>query len=126
MGTGSGDVSYRRGVSQRRRCLSPFSTVEKGDRHRAGSSFGGFDRLSGSEPVPLFHSTKPTLHFSWKGNQAMISQPAQLVVAAELPENPPFDLTGGHIRRGATDDNDRCATVHDNCRELPHICGRIR
>ncbi len=39
--------------------------VEKGDRHRAGEISGGFSICSCSEPVPLFHYTKPTSHFSW-------------------------------------------------------------
>ncbi len=39
--------------------------VEKGDRHRAGEISSGFSICSCSEPVPLFHYTKPTLQFSW-------------------------------------------------------------
>ncbi|HYW78499.1 MAG TPA: hypothetical protein VE890_02945, partial [Thermoguttaceae bacterium] len=41
-------------------------TVEKGGRHRAERIFDRFDDFSGSGPVPFFHSTKPTLQFSWK------------------------------------------------------------
>ncbi len=39
--------------------------MEKGDWLRAGEISGGFSIYSCSEPVPLFHSTQPTLHFSW-------------------------------------------------------------
>ena len=46
-----------------------WGTVEKGDRHRAGKTLGGFGADCSSEPVPLFHSTQPTLQFSWMGKE---------------------------------------------------------
>ena len=49
LGTSPSSLALRVGME------ADIRAVEKGDRHRAGTFFGGFGICCGSEPVPLLH-----------------------------------------------------------------------